>query len=327
MRKKHQLPAFTALMVTGMIVTGCAAGDDSDAEFPSDTIEIIVPFSAGGASDVQARAFAQAYEEANGDTILVVNRPGGGTSIGTMEAAGADPDGHTLLHSTASTFISLPLMEEVNFDTEDFRSIISYGDLPTIVLANADSGWESLDDVSTDAQLTIATTAPGNVLHLTVSNFIDEAGGTSTYLPFDSSNETIQAVANGNADLAGVDPGLAIPRIESGEVVPLAVASTERLEALPDVPTFEEEGFERSHDRYSRSALTVPADTPDEAVEALKEGAERAFETETWQNYVSSTYIHEPAYEGEEFLEIFVPNETEWTRESLEFAGITPREQ
>lgn len=322
MKHSRILRGTTATLAVGFLVVGCGAAGSSEANFPEDSIEIIVPFTAGGASDVQARAFAQAYEEANGDSVLVVNRPGGGTSIGATEVARADPDGYTLLHSTSSTHISLPLMEDVAYSNDDFRSIVSYGDLPTILIASADSGWTSLEDVPTDEELTIATTAPGNVLHLTASNFVEEAGATSTYLPFDSSNETIQAVINGNADLAGVDPGLALPRIESGEAVPLAVASTDRLEFLPDVPTFGEEGYEGSHDRYSRSALSVPADTPDEVIDILKAGAASAFETETWQNYVESTYIQDPAYEAEAFLNEFVPAETEWYIESFNEIGL-----
>ncbi|MGO1182282.1 MAG: tripartite tricarboxylate transporter substrate binding protein [Micrococcaceae bacterium] len=322
--KRKASASIATIAVAGLVLSGCSS-DGGGEDFPNDTIELIVPFSAGGASDVQARAFAQAYEEANDATILVVNRPGGGSSIGAMEASKARPDGYTLFHSTASTFISLPLMEDVGYTADDFRSIISYGDLPTIVVAAADSGWDSLEDVPTGEQLSVATTSPGNVLHLTVSNFVEEAGGTSRYLPFDSSNETIQAVVNGNADLAGADPGLILPRIESGELVPLAVASTERLEVLPDVPTFEEAGFERSHDRYSRSAISVPAETPDEVIDVLKEGAANAFEAETWQNYVEASYLQEPAYEGEAFLDEFVPNETAWTEESFEAAGVSAK--
>ncbi|WBL19495.1 tripartite tricarboxylate transporter substrate binding protein [Citricoccus sp. NR2] len=317
--------SFAIIAATGLVLTGCSSDGGGREDFPSDTIELIVPFSAGGASDVQARAFAQAYEEANDATVLVVNRPGGGSSIGAMEASNARPDGYTLFHSTASTFISLPLMEEVGYQADDFRSIISYGDLPTIVVAAADTGWESLDDVPTDEEMSIATTSPGNVLHLTVSNFVDEAGGTSRYLPFDSSNETIQAVVNGNADLAGADPGLVLPRVDSGELVPLAVASTERLEVLPDVPTFEEAGFERSHDRYSRSAISVPSETPDEVIDILKEGAAEAFATDTWQSYVESSHIQSPGYEAEAFLDEFVPDETAWTLESFEAAGVSAK--
>lgn len=322
MSKRKYLRLTAALSVLGLVAVGCGSSGGDAENYPDGPLEIIVPWSAGGSSDVIVRAFAQAYEEANGDQILVVNRPGGGSSIGAAEAAGAPADGYNLLHSSASTFITVPLRENVNYSAEDFQSVVSLGDQPVVLVASPDSGWEELADVPSGEEMTIAVTAVGNVLHLVGSNFVDENGGTSTYLPYDGSNETSMAVSNGNADLAVVEANIALPLIESGDVVPLAVATTERLDELPDVGTFEEQGFERSHDRYSRVAISMPAEVPEEIVEIFREGAANALEQESWQDYVETTMLQEPAYEGADFMEGYVPNEIEWTRESFEAAGV-----
>lgn len=322
MSKRTFMRLGIAITAVGLIATGCSSAEDDAENYPEEPLEIIVPWGAGGSSDVMNRAFAQAYEEANGDQIQVVNRPGGGSSIGAAEAAQANSDGYTLLHSTASTFITVPLRENVDYSPQDFRSVISLGDQPVVLVASPDSGWEELDDVPMDSELTISVTAVGNVLHLIASNFVDEAGGASTYLPFDGSNETQMAVANGNADISAVEANIALPQIEAGEVVPLAISSSERLDDLPDVPTFEEQGYERSHDRYSRTALSMPADTPDEIVEVFQEGASNAMEQDSWLEYVETTMLQPPAYEGEDFMEGYVADETEWTRESFEPAGV-----
>lgn len=310
-----------------LLVSGCGSAEPDAESYPEETLEVIVPWAAGGSSDVMVRAFAQAYEEANGEQLLVVNRPGGGSSIGAAEAAQEDADGHTLLHSTASTFITVPLRENVDYAPEDFRSVVSLGDQPIVLVASPDSGWEELDDVPGDSDLTISVTSVGNVLHLVASNFVDEAGGTSTYLPFDGSNETTMAVANGDADLAGVEANIALPMIESGDVVPLATSGTERLEDLPDVPTFEEQGYERSHDRYSRVAISMPADTPDEIVEIFEENAANALEEESWQEYTESTLLLPPAYEGSDFMDGYIVDETEWTSDSFGPAGVESVEE
>lgn len=321
MGQRNILRVGAVLSAVGLAAVGCGSSPDAE-NYPDQPIEIIVPWAAGGSSDVLVRAFAQAYEEANEDQVLVVNRPGGGSAIGAAEAARADADGYTMLHSSASTFITVPLRENVDYGPEDFRSVVSLGDQPVVLVASPDSGWEELDDVTLDSELTIAVTAVGNVLHLIGSNFVDEAGGTSAYLPFDGSNETVMAVANGNADLAVAEANIALPQVEAGEVVALAVATTERLDELPDVQTFGEQGYERSHDRYSRVAISVPGDTPDEIVEAFQEGAANAMEQQSWLDYAETTLLQPPAYEAEDFMNGYVVNETEWTRESFGPAGV-----
>ena len=323
---KNMTRTLAGLSAIGILAVGCADNEGDGGDFPTDTIEIIVPFSAGGAADTNARAFAEAWQQVNDSEMVVINRPGGGTAIGANEVLSSEADGHTLFFSSGSTHISLPLMEDVDWETDDWRSIVSFGDLPITVLASADSGWETLDDVPMDSELQVPTTAPGNVLHLIVSNFVEEAGGTSNYIPFDASNETIQQVIDGNADIVAADAGLALPRIESGELVPLAVATSERLDFLPEVPTMEEAGYENSHDRYSRHALSVPADTPKEAVDVIKAGWDEASETEVWDDFLTATYMQEPGYEAEAYIEEFVPNELEWTRESFEAAGVDPND-
>lgn len=320
MSKRKALRVVAVLSVLGLAAVGCSSSGGEN--YPDGPMEIIVPWSAGGSSDVIVRAFTQAYEEANGDEILVVNRPGGGSAIGAAEAAGAPADGYNMLHSSASTFITVPLREKVNYSPEDFQSVVSLGDQPVVLVASPDSGWEELADVPSGEEMTVAVTAVGNVLHLVGSNFVDENGGTSTYLPFDGSNETSMAVSNGNADLAVVEANIALPLIESGDVVPLAVATTERLEELPDVGTFGEQGFERSHDRYSRVAISMPADVPEEIVQVFQDGAEKALKQDSWQDYVETTMLQAPAYEGADFLKGYVPDEIEWTRESFEPAGV-----
>ncbi|GAB3059936.1 tripartite tricarboxylate transporter substrate binding protein [Sediminivirga luteola] len=312
---------IAALSGVALVTAGCV-GNAAAEDYPSQPVEIIVPWGAGGSSDVLIRAFAEPLEQALGQSVLVVNRPGGGSAIGAAEAARAQADGYTLLHSSASTFITVPLRQEVNFSAEDFRSVVSLGDQPIVLVANPDTGWESLDDVEADRTLTIATTSVGNVLHLVASNFVDEAGYTSEALPFDSSSETTMAVANGDADLAGVEANIALPQIEAGEVIPLAIATSERLEELPDVPTFAEQGFERSHDRYSRVAVSVPAETPEEVVEVLRAAGEEAMQADSWREYAASTLLQDPAYVGDDFLAQYVPDDMEWTRESFAAAGV-----
>ncbi|WP_029088399.1 tripartite tricarboxylate transporter substrate binding protein [Brevibacterium album] len=320
-KKEEAVRLGAVLSAAALAVSACTPGAAPE-DYPSGPIEIVVPWAAGGSSDVLVRAFAAPLEEALGESVLVVNRPGGGSAVGAAEAATADADGYTLLHSTASTFITVPLRQEVSYAAEDFRSVISLGDQPIVLVADADTGWESLEDVTFDGTATIATTSVGNVLHLVASNFVDEAGGASDYLPFDGSNETTLAVANGDADFAGVEANIALPQIEAGEVVPLAVATTERLDELPEVPTFEEQGFERSHGRYSRVALSVPAETPDEVVAAIAQAGEQAREAESWREYAQSTLLQEPQYLGEDFLLQYVPDDMEWTRESFGPAGV-----
>lgn len=323
MKRRHSVMGAAGASTALLVLTACGAST-SGADFPSDTVEIIVPWAAGGSSDVMVRAFTEPFQEALGESVLVVNRPGGGSAVGAAEAAKADGDGYTVLHSTSSTFVTVPLRQQVRYTPDDFRTFTALGDQPIVLVADADTGWESLDDAAEfeGDHMQVGATSIGNVLHLVASNFVDEAGMTSEAIPFDGSNEVVMAVANGDVDLAGVEANIAIPQIEAGEVVPLAVSSAERVEALPEVQTFGEQGYDRSQGRLSRVALSVPSDAPDEVYEALAMASEKALESDSWKQYAASTNLIEPEYTGDEWMTEFVPNEVQWTRESFGPAGV-----
>lgn len=324
MKRRQSAIGGAGAAAAALLVTGCGASTTSDADFPSDTIEIIVPWAAGGSSDVMVRAFTEPFQEELGESVLVVNRPGGGSAVGAAEAANANGDGYTVLHSTSSTFVTVPLRQPVRYTPDDFRTFTALGDQPIVLVADADTGWESLDDAADfdGERMQVGATSIGNVLHLVASNFVDEAGMTSEAIPFDGSNEVVMAVANGDVDLAGVEANIAIPQIEAGEVVPLAVSSDERVDALPEVQTFGEQGYDRSQGRLSRVALSVPSDTPEEIYEALSTASAQALESESWKEYAASTNLIEPEFTGDEWMTEFVPNEVDWTRESFGPAGV-----
>lgn len=321
---------MSGLVAMSLIATtGCSAIGGSPETFPNGEIDIVVPWGAGGSSDVMVRAFAEPFQEALGESALVVNRPGGGSSIGAVEVARAKADGYTMLHSTSSTFVTLPLRQKVKYQADEFKSVVSLGDQPILLVSGKDSGWKSLDDVKKKAKgmQKIAVTSQGNVLHLVASNFVDEIGLESESLPFDASSETALAVSNGDADLAGVEANIALPQIKAGEVVPLAVSSPERLSELPDVPTFEEAGYTKSQGRLSRVARSVPADTPDEVVDVLSKAGDEALQSDSWKEYAKTTALLDPEFAGEDFMKKFVPEELDWTRESFPAAGLDAVEQ
>lgn len=323
---KKALKALGAVASIGAILAVSACGSAKAGEFPNDSIEIIVPWAAGGSSDTIVRAFAEPFSAEIGETVLVVNRPGGGSAIGAAEAAKAKGDGYTLLHSSASTFVTVPLRQKVSYTPEDFNSVVSLGDQPIILVTGTENGWKSLEDVkkANEQNLQVATTSQGNLLHLVATNFVDEIGKTSESLPFDGSNETILAVSSGDADIAAVEANIALAQIKAGEVVPLAVTTVERLKELPDVPTFGELGYTRSANKLSRIAISVPSDTPDEIKQKLSDAGEKALKAESWKEYAKSISLQEPEYTGSEFMNEYIPNEINWTKESFPSAGLKP---
>jgi tripartite-type tricarboxylate transporter receptor subunit TctC len=215
--------------------------------YPNQTIRFVVPWPAGGATDQVARVLAQPLSQALGVAVVVDNKGGAGGNIGTALVAKEKPDGYTLLLATSSTNAAGPhLFDKQGFDpAKDFAAVINLVAIPNVMVVPAKSPWTSLKDVIVDAKkspdkYTYGSAGIGSSQHLAGAQFKTTANLDIRHVPYKGSGPAAQDLIAGHIDMM-IDTG-SLGSIKGGLLKPLAVASSKRLAALPNVPTFAEAG-------------------------------------------------------------------------------------
>ena len=319
-----KLPPRTLASVGAILaLTGLAACDSGDAEFPSDSFELIVPYNPGGSNDTAGRLLAAELEELTGEQVVVVNRPGGGAAVGITEAMSAPADGYNMVITPNSAFASVPLVQEVSYTPEDFRSVGPLYDQPHIIVSNKDSDIQSLEDLAqVSDRITYSMLAQGHVTHLSLGTVLNDMGVEAEPVPYDSATDSLQAVTSGQVDVGIIDMNIAVPQLESGDVTGLAINTEERHPAFPDLVSLVEAGYPDGAGYLSRNMLSVPVDTPDDVISELEPLLVEAYESDAYQQYMEDNYLLEPEYEGAAYIEEFIPLERDRLVQAFDDLGI-----
>ena len=263
------------LLIAALAVACCAIAVPASAQdkWPSKPITYIVPFPAGGTTDILARLIAQKLGPALGTTIVVDNKGGAGGSVGSEVASRAAPDGYTILGGTISSHaINVSLYPKIGYDpVKSFEPITLIGTNPTVLVMNQASPYKSLADViaagKANKPLSSASAGSGTSQHLSLELLKSKAGIDITHIPYKGSGPAIQDVMAGQVDMMFDTTVVAGPHIESGKLRALAVTNAKRLPNLPNVPTVAETvpGYEV----ISWQAIFAPAGTPKAIVDRL----------------------------------------------------------
>jgi len=246
-------------------------------KWPAKPITYIVPFPAGGTTDVLGRLIGQKLGAVLGTTLVVDNRGGAGGSLGSEIAARAAPDGYTLLGGTVSSHaINVSLYPKLGYDpVRSFTPVTLIGTNPVVLVVNPASPYRTLADVVAAAKakkpLNSASAGSGTSQHLALELLKAKAGIAITHIPYKGSGPAIQDVIAGQVDMMFDTTVVAGPHIESGKLRALAVTSTKRLATLPNVPTVAESGIEglADYEVISWQAIFAPAGTPKPIVDRL----------------------------------------------------------
>ncbi|MDA8450496.1 tripartite tricarboxylate transporter substrate binding protein [Acidovorax sp. NCPPB 3859] len=245
-----------------------AAALAQPADYPTQSIKVIVPFPPGGGTDIVARMVLDKIRASTGWTLVVDNRPGAGGNIGMDAVAKAAPDGYTLgMGQTANLAINPSLYAKMPYDaSRAFVPVATVAGQPVVLVVNAASRFKTLADLVAAAKakpdsLSMASAGNGTVGHLTGELFIRQAGIRTSHIPYKGAGPAATDLLGGQVDYYFATPQTVIPFIKAGKLRALAVSSAKRLPVLPDVPTVAESGY-KGFDTSDWKMLVAPAGTP-----------------------------------------------------------------
>lgn len=216
--------------------------------YPSKPIELVVPYAAGGATDVIGRLVASGLPAELGQSIVVVNKPGAGTTLAAAELARSAPDGYKLYVTTAAHTISASLYRKLNYDPiGDFAPVHLVARIPIVLVTAPNFEAKTLGEYVKRAKeskdgITVGSPGNGSPQHLAQALFQKRTGSRFVHVPFRGDAPMLNDLLAGQVDSAFVTLSAALPHIQSGKLNALAIANATRIEAIKDVPTMEEAG-------------------------------------------------------------------------------------
>ena len=267
-------PMRRSLVLAGLGLAALPLASRAET-YPARPITLVVPFPAGGSVDLIGRLYADPLGKALGTSIIVENRDGAGGAIGSQRVARAKPDGYTLVASSQSSHLANPLMRNnLGYDPiKDFASISQLSRSQNVLLVNADVPARSVAELvallkARPDQLNYASAGIGSMGQLNVELFKNTLQVRAMHVPYRGGAPLVTALISNEAQFALDNLAPFLPYIQAGKLRALAVAAPKRVDALPDVPTFEELGYPVLN-TTSWIGLAAPAGTPDAIVQTL----------------------------------------------------------
>ncbi len=245
--KRLVILAAAALAVSTAWAQAPASG--AAADYPNKIIKIIVPFTAGSATDIMARILGERLGASMGQSIVVENRPGAGGTLGAAQVAKSDPDGYTLLVVSTGHVVNPALYGNLPYDTVgDFAGVSPLAAVPSVLVVASSSPIKSVSELIAAAkakpgELNYASAGVGSATHVNAEKFRAVSGIQVTHIPFKGTPETIVEVSSGRVDFMFTPVLASIPNIRDNRMRALAVSTSKRFPGLPDVPTVSEAGL------------------------------------------------------------------------------------
>jgi tripartite-type tricarboxylate transporter receptor subunit TctC len=239
----------------------------------SGTIKIVVPYTPGSGPDILSRLMAEQIGRAQGPTVVVENRPGAGTVIGTEAVERAEPDGHTVL-LVANSFVVNPALKRASYDpTRSFDPVCYLAATPMVLVVLGSSPYRTLDDLIAAArvkpgELAFASGGPGSSLHVAIEVLKRAANINVTYVPYGGTAPAVNALMGNHVAAVWADHPTVVSQLDSGTLRGLVTTSRARVEALPNVPTLGETGIS-NYEADIFYGIVAPAKTPPEALAQL----------------------------------------------------------
>jgi len=321
--KPRQIPFALATCMLLTLQTGGAM-----AAYPDRIIKIVVPFAPGGGTDIVARTLAQEMAKELGVSVIVENKPGAGTIIGTQSVAASESDGYTLLMGTFANAVNPSLYAKLPYDQHrDLAAVALIARSFSIVVVNPKSKIKSIKNLIAAAKaepekLSYGTYGTGTSAHLAGELFKHMANVNLTTVPYKGSAPAITDLIGGQIQVMFTTVASAAPLIEGGQLRALAVTSAERSPAFPNLPTVSEAGVS-GYDAEAWYGLFVPSKTSPEIIDRLNKAAASAVKADAFKKLGVNEGLVMVAGPPAELDRYFREEEDRW-RKVIQDAGIKP---
>jgi tripartite-type tricarboxylate transporter receptor subunit TctC len=284
-----------AVLAFSLLLSGCASKDPqaptaaAGSKFPEKSISVIVPWAAGGGTDLIFRKLTDLMSNDLGKPIVIMNVEGGGGQVGFQQIAAAEADGYTLGAVTNSMLIQ-KVSQGTKLGAQDFSvvSMINYD--PAAITVNVDSPYSTLKEFADAAKadpgkLRIGNSGAKGVWHIAAMLMEKEMGVQVTHVPYEGANPAAVAVAGGHIEGVTVSPGEVKGLVEGGKLKMLGVMNSERLASFPDVPTLKESGYDLQFGVWR--ALVAPKGVPADVIAKLEASVKKAMESEDFKKFMT----------------------------------------
>lgn len=296
--------------------------------YPSKPIRWIVPYAPGGGTDILSRAVGQKLAESWSQTVLIENRPGGGTNIGAEMAAKAPPDGYTLLATTVANAINMTLFPKPGYDiVREFSHIANLAKLPNILVVHPAVPAKTVKDLIDLAKakpnaLRHGSTGIGSPNHLAAEIFKVSNGLQMTHVPYKGAGPALNDLAGGQFEVYFGTVVSTLPVVRNGRARVIGLTSLKRIEAAPDLPTLNEQGL-KDFEIVSWVIMSAPARTPQDIITKLNREAIRALAIPEVRSRLAGDGA-EFVNDSPEQVSAFVRAEVDKWGKAVKASGATP---
>jgi tripartite-type tricarboxylate transporter receptor subunit TctC len=305
-----------------------AAASAHAENWPSRLIKATIPFGAGSAADIVPRLVFDRLAAELGQPIVIENRPGAGSTLGTAMVARAAPDGYTILAQSNAIAIAPALYPDLAFNaTRDLSSVLMIGNSANVMVVPASRPWKTVQDFIADAKakpgsMSFGSVGVGAAVHISSEKFRLAAGIEATHVPYRGGGEVMADVLGGRLDFYFAPLSLALPVIRQGLVRPLLVSTGQRVTELPDVPTPREAGLKNAESGIWFGVF-MPAKTPRDIVGKFHAAGVKVLADPAMQDSLKKLGVEAMPMSPAE-MDAFVVRETAANAEVIKAAGIKP---
>jgi tripartite-type tricarboxylate transporter receptor subunit TctC len=316
-------PWIDRLLFVATVVTAAAFTQGASAQapaYPTKPVRIVVPFAAGGTTDILARALAQKLTEAMGQTFIVDNRPGAGGNIGAELVAKSAPDGYTLLMGTVGTHaINASLYKNMSYDhVKDFSPVVLVAGVPNVMEVNPSVPVQTVAEFiayakANPGKVNMASSGNGTSIHLSGELFKTLTGISMQHVPYKGSALALQDLVGGQVQVMFDNLPSSLAFIKAGKLRALAVTSATRAPALPDVPTVAEAGVP-GFEATSWFGLLAPAGTPPAIIARLNAEANRWLASPDAKDKLLAQGANAAGGSPDDFARFIASETTKWAK-------------
>jgi len=320
---RHRALAMALGTLSGM---GAMAQAQTAADFPSKPVRIVVPFAAGGPTDLMARAISKNMGTTLGQPVIIDNKPGGGGVIGFSEVGRQPSDGHTLMFPSILAVTNPALMPNYPFDiARDFSAVTVVGFIPHALVVRPNFPAKNLAELVALAKakpndMSYGSSGNGTSAHLAGAMFASRADIRVTHVPYRGAAPALQDLLGGQIQYMFLDMSSALSLIQTGKLRALAVAPARRFQGLPDVPTLAEQGYP-GFDIRAWYGLLVRSGTPQATIDRLHAEVKAALDTREVRELFKAQGIEPGGMPPAEFQQLIRTDLVQWKR-TIEQLGI-----